>query len=141
MATENHHVNSRQSCENTCRAVWAFWTKNKNINVSLSTKRSLDQNALVNQWYTDIAHCCQDSFLNIRRQCKLNYGVPILSRDDIYRERVFNSLKKSFPYDKLLEIMDIFSVTSVMSTEQLKEYLNQMHEDHPYLEAKKKIDY
>ena len=139
MTTENHRINSTSSYEATCKALWSFWVKHKYANVALSTRRSLDQNALVNQWYSDIARQYDgNTFLDVRRQCKLDYGVPILKRDCEVHNYVFSkSLDRIRDREKRLKVMDTFAVTSAMSTAQLKEYLNQMHQDHPYLVVKK----
>lgn len=88
--------------------------------------RSLKQNDLVHMWYREIADQTEDSTpLDIKRYCKLNFGVPILLEDDDFRVK-YNAVMDDIPYETQLEAMDLIDITSAMTTKQMGEYLDQM---------------
>jgi hypothetical protein len=114
-------------------------------------KRTLDQNALKAVWYGHIAKFRGDTTAKeVERECKYNYGVPILSRDP-FKQIMFSALNQfdsakeynTKRFGKLtgLEIkylaMDSFSVTSIMTVEELSEYLTMMQTDYPFLHSSK----
>jgi len=128
-------VNSLKSLEMWFLELREYFEKHKYINCTASDRRSLDMNRLVNQWYKDIADVRGDvTALDVRRECKVNYGVPILRREEghnwIYKQTIDRMV-----YEQKLKAIDLFAVTSVMSTAQLKEYLQCMENDYPYLES------
>lgn len=130
-------VNSLKALEEWQREERRYFEEHKYINCTASDRRSLDMNALVNTWYKDISDVRGDvTAQDVRRECKVNYGVPILRRDPghdfIYRHTI-----DRMTYELKLKAIDIFAVTSVMSTAQLKEYLQMMENDYPYLESQK----
>jgi len=99
-------------------------------------KRTLSQNALKAVWYAAIAKERADvTAKDVERECKYKYGLPILRREPIH-EYVFSKAVDILPYEKRLKVMDCFAVTSIMSVEQLKEYLTLMQSDYSYLESR-----
>lgn len=115
-----------------------FWIEHKHIRINVTNMRSLSQNALKAVWYKDISDMRGDcTAKDVERECKLVYGTVILRRRDLegwLYERTLDRL----PYEKRLIAIDGFAVTSAMSSGELKEYLDMMHSDYPYLECKKK---
>ena len=87
--------------------------------------RSLDQNALINTLYGVIAEQAEgEGVVDIRRRCKLHYGVPILRAHDEEFRTVYDKMVKPHSYvDKLL-IMDYLPVTSRMKKEWASEYID-----------------
>ena len=107
------------------------------FNATLSDKRSLDQNALKEVWYKDISEKREDMSINdVRRECKLLYGVPILRRDSDMDNWLFQQTLDKLDHERKLKVMDSFDITSKMSTAQMKEYLNEINLEHPWLESK-----
>jgi len=128
-------VNSLKSLEEWQREEREYFEEHKYINCTASDRRSLDMNALVNMWYKDIADVRGDvTAQDVRRECKVNYGVPILRRDAGHNWIYQNTIDR-MSYEKRLRAIDVFAVTSVMSTAELKEYLGMMENDYPYLES------
>lgn len=98
-----------------------------------SGKRTLSQNALKSVWYKDIADFRGDvTSKDVERECKLNYGVPILRRD-VATNWVYEQSIDKLPHEKKLIVMDRFAVTSIMSVKEKKEYLNCLQSDYPFL--------
>lgn len=101
--------------------------------------RTLPQNSLKAVWYGDIASKRGDtSAKEVERECKYKYGLPILRREPKY-EFVFSKAVDVLDYERRLKVMDCFAVTSIMSVEELSEYLDMMQSDYPYLRGRKNV--
>lgn len=89
-------------------------------------KRTTDQNSMIYALYGQIAAQCEDqSVIDIRRECKLNYGVPILrASDEVFREVYDNSIMHNLTYDQKLLAMDYMDVTSRMNKKQGTEFID-----------------
>jgi hypothetical protein len=93
-----------------------------------TTKRSLDQNAMIHAMYADIAKQVEDMTLrDIRHQCKLMHGVYILRRDDpAFRELYDTGIIQHLTYEQKLSAMGILPVTSRMNKAQASEYIGEV---------------
>lgn len=89
-------------------------------------KRSLDQNALSFALYKQIAGQVEDqSITDIRRECKLIHGIPILRRDDEEFRGMYNkTILHNLNYEEKLRAMEWFPVTRLFSKKQFSEYLD-----------------
>ena len=102
-------------------------------------KRSLDQNAISHTWYTQVSvELREQSVRDVKRECKLLYGVPILrAESEEFRELYDSLVKGRFSYEEKLQMMDLLPVTSLMTKKQLSQYLETMQKayaDRVYLE-------
>ena len=88
-------------------------------------KRTLSQNDLVNALYGEIARQVPDQRqIDIRRECKLRYGVGILRAGNAqFRSMYDTAIKGNLCYEAKLEAMDILPVTSLMTKAQCTEYI------------------
>ena len=88
-------------------------------------KRSVDQNSLSHTWYGQVAQELREqSAHEVKRECKLLYGVPMLrAESEEFRAQYDALIKDRFSYSEKLEIMDWLPVTSLMNTDQLSRYL------------------
>jgi hypothetical protein len=80
-------------------------------------------------WYSEIARQLGDTTdVEVRAECKLIFGVPILRRDDaaflLRYDRDFKPLDQ-VQKRRIFEALDP-AITSLMSTVQLKEYMDAM---------------
>jgi hypothetical protein len=92
--------------------------------------RSLPSNALSHVWYDYADKMLSEQIGVTRRYCKLHFGVPIMRAESEDFRRKYDKVVKPHDYEtKLLEIMDILTVTSLMSREQMHRYLTavQVH--------------
>ena len=91
--------------------------------------RSAEQNALSHVWYAQVAaRLRDDTAAGVKGYCKLHFGIPIL-RTDIEFSEMYDSTIKTLNYEQKLKIMefpDMFPVTSLMKTDQLSMYLDQI---------------
>lgn len=91
-------------------------------------KRSLSQNDMIHALYGDISKQIEDqSIVDITRECKLRYGVPILRAEDPSFRKLYDSaIKDHLTYEQKLQAMDILPVTSRMDKEQCSTYITQI---------------
>jgi len=88
--------------------------------------RTLSQNDLIYQLYRQIStNVDDDSFADIRRECKLRYGIPILRSIDPEFGAIYDkSIKHGLDYEKKLILMDFIDVTSKFKKAQASEYID-----------------
>ena len=89
--------------------------------------RTVDQNSLYYKWIAEIARQTHDSDIDVRRYCKFTFGLPILFEEDMHKQR--DLLRKYFAnatHAEKLAMMDMFNVSSLMTTKQFKRYLDQI---------------
>jgi hypothetical protein len=89
-------------------------------------KRSLDQNAMIYALYKQIAEQLEDqSIQDIRRECKLRHGVPILRTGDPKFKAMYDkAIRGNLNYEEKLQAMDYLPVTRLMSKEQGTEFID-----------------
>ena len=87
--------------------------------------RTLDQNAMIYGLYGDIARLSQDkSTTDVKRECKLYYGIPIIrASNPTFCEWYDSSVKQLTLEDKLM-LMTYMDVTSLFTKEQATEYID-----------------
>ena len=92
----------------------------------VSFKRTLDQNSLYWKWISEIARHNGDTKEEVERRLKLSHGCKILCRDNAKFLAFCQKTLKTLPYDEMLEAMDYLNVSSIMTTKQMNEYLNEI---------------
>ena len=93
--------------------------------------RSLEMNALSHVWYAQIAAKEREyTAEQVKGYCKLRIGIPIL-RTDIEFSEMYDRIFKPMDYETKIEIMSrpgLFDVTSIMKTDQMCLYLEQIQQ-------------
>lgn len=89
--------------------------------------RSAAQNALAAVWYRDRGKQTGHGEAYERCYCKLIYGVPIMMKHDYFAEAWLPYQKQ--PYERQFDAMKIVDVTSLMSTEEMTEYMYSVEND------------
>ena len=94
----------------------------------LDEKRTLEQNDMFHALYQQLAAQIEDqSFKEIRQECKLRHGVPIMRRDDEkFRELYDRAIKSTLSYEEKLAAMEYLPVTSLMGKKQGSEYIDEI---------------
>lgn len=91
----------------------------------LPEKRSLDQNALSFALYKEISAQREDqSLMDVRCQCKLDYGIPLLCRDDPEFAELWHQIEAATTYEQRLFLMKKYKVTSEMKKPTFSEYID-----------------
>lgn len=91
--------------------------------------RSSLQNALSHTWYEQIAtELREDTPVDVKAECKLRYGVPILRAEEPEFRDAYDAVLKPLSYEAKLRAMHYWPVTSLMSTTQLSQYLDVMRD-------------
>lgn len=93
--------------------------------------RTTHQNRLQRQWMVEIAAQLGDRTPEeVRGECKLTFGVPILrNENEAFRIR-YDEVIKPLPYELKLKLMMEpfdFGVTRIMTTRQKTNYLDAVH--------------
>ena len=97
------------------------------VTVKDGKDRSYLQNSLSHAWYEQIAReLPEDTAEGWKCFCKLHCGVPILRRDDEDFRASYDASLKGMSYESKLKAMRILPVTSLMTTRQLGEYLEDV---------------
>ena len=87
--------------------------------------RSLGQNSLIYALYQQIASQLPDrAIVDIRREAKLHFGVPIMRAGNDEFRYVYDHAIKPLEYEFKLRAMDWLPVTSKMSKAQGSEFID-----------------
>ena len=122
-------INSEASLRKHQRDIAAQFHDAKFLRVAVKEGigRSLDQNALSHAWYNEIAVQMADTPENVKCECKLRFGVPILRAEDPdFREMYDTAIKNHLSYEQKLVAMRYLPVTSNMTKPQLSRYLEHI---------------
>ena len=93
--------------------------------------RTLEENSLSHVWYMEIAYQLSDTPENVKAECKLRFGVPILRvENEEFREQYDRLIKQRFTYEEKLDLMKWFPVTSLMTKGQMARYLNDIQAEY-----------
>lgn len=85
------------------------------------------QNRISHAWYGELAaNLKEQSATDYKSFCKLTIGVPILRTENKKFRESYDLVIKPLTYEQKLEAMKILPVTSIMTTRQLSEYLENM---------------
>lgn len=126
-------INSEASLRKHQREIEQAFREHKFLRVSVKPGigRSLDQNALSHAWYNEIAIQIADTPENVKCECKLRFGVPILRAEDPdFREMYDNSILRNLTYEQKLKAMRFIPVTSNMTKAQLSRYLEHIQQSY-----------
>ncbi len=97
------------------------------ITVQEGKRRSIDQNSISHKWYAQIAMDTGEmSAHEVRRFCKLHFGVPILRAESTRFRESYDLVIKPMEYPMKLVAMEIFPVTRLMKTKQMTRYLKDI---------------
>ena len=95
--------------------------------------RTVEQNSLVHKWFGEIANWQGDlTNAEVKAQCNLTYGRPILARDNDEWGSAFGYIFDSLSYSAKLKAIRVLDIpfTRIMGVKQLSEYMVQMHRDY-----------
>lgn len=125
-------INSEMSLQQTIGLLREWFGKYKflRLNVKKGVDRSLSQNAISHVWYEQIAReLREDDAMGWRCYCKLHHGVPILRAEDAPFREFYDASIKRLTYEQKLQAMKFVPVTSIMTKEQLSDYLEDVQQD------------
>lgn len=94
--------------------------------------RTEAQNRTIHKWFEEIAaHRGDETAGDIKADCNLIYGKPILMRDDPEWAAVFGYLFDRLDYEKKRKAVRVLDVpfTRRMNVSQLCEYMDEMQRD------------
>lgn len=125
-------VNSEQSLQSCIGELRELFKTRKyfSLKPKFGKGRTLDQNALSHAWYAQVSReLNQDSERDVKRFCKLHFGVPILrAEDEDFRASYDTCIKPVLSYEQKLVAMDMLPVTSTMTTKQINQYMEDVRD-------------
>lgn len=92
-------------------------------------RRSSEQNRLSHKWYAEIArHFGDRTAEEVRAECKLRFGVPILRAENSRFRAAYDAHIKGLPYHVKREFVlaTDLPVTRIMTRKQLTRYLDEV---------------
>ncbi len=99
------------------------------VTVTQGAPRREKQNRLAQQWFTDIARQLEDRDREeIRAECKLRFGVPILRAENEAFRQSYDRVMKHLPYEDKLAAIQAFDmpVTRMMTVKQMVDFMDAM---------------
>lgn len=124
-------VNSDTSLQQAIGDMRDLYRRHRYLRVKITTgkSRSLDQNGISHVWYEQISReLREDTPLSVKCFCKLHYGVPIMRAESEEFRELYDLVIKSLTYERKLAAMSAWPVTSLMSKDQLSQYLTAMQD-------------
>jgi len=91
--------------------------------------RSTAQNRLAQRWFTDVSTQLGDqTHEDVRAECKLRFGVPILRAENEAFRISYDRVIKSLPYEQKLDAIKAFDmpVTRLMTAKQMTAFMDEM---------------
>ena len=91
--------------------------------------RSHVQNRLAQRWFTDIsAQLGDQTHEDVRSECKLRFGVPILRAENEAFRASYDRVMKHLPYEQKLDAIKAFDlpVTRLMTVKQMTAFMDEM---------------
>ncbi len=95
--------------------------------------RSGQQNRLSHRWYSDISRQLGDQTVEeVRGECKLRFGVPILRRDNLDFMATYDRVLKPIGYSEKLAAIISFDlpVTRLLTVKQMTEYMDSVQREY-----------
>lgn len=92
----------------------------------MNSERSLSQNAMMFHCYRQVSKQTGESLGEIRRFCKLHFGVAIRKIADNEFCDWYNANVKPLPYETKLHLMEAIPITSTFTVAQAVEYIDSL---------------
>jgi hypothetical protein len=100
------------------------------VSYAKGIKRSLPQNATLHAWMGQIAAETGQAQAEVKAECKLWYGLPILERDSPAWVAKWQPLYGPLAYAQRLALFEVLPVTSVMTTRQMGELMDAIQKEY-----------
>lgn len=95
-----------------------------------STSRSIPQNAMIHSIISHIAEWYGNTMKEQKCECKLDFGIDILRRDEERFEKIGQMLD-GLPREMALDVIEPIDITSAMTREQGTEMISTMLDYYP----------
>jgi len=102
------------------------------VEVTDGRSRSGEQNRLAFRWYSEIAEQTGEDREEVRAQCKLKFGIPILRHDSEAFRATYDKVIKPLDYEEKIKFIRFteMPVTSLMKVEQMSRYMDEVFRHH-----------
>jgi len=100
------------------------------VSYAKGIKRSLPQNATLHAWFGQIAAETFQTQAEVKAECKLRYGLPIMERDNPAWVAEWSPLYGPLPYAQRLKLFEVLPVSSKMTTRQMAEFMDAVQKEY-----------
>ena len=101
------------------------WLRGNNLTLSvMADERTPSQNNMIYGLYSDISKSTKELMVDVKRLCKLHYGVSILKAADPEWCDWYDKAVRPLPYETKLMLVDHIPITSEFTKEQATEYID-----------------
>jgi hypothetical protein len=118
----------------TDRAAWARFLAAQSLPMTVSAvkgaKRSNPQNALFHQWCGQIAAATDQSAAEVKAECKLIYGLPIMEAECLAWVAEWQPLYGPLPYAMRRKLFECIPMTSLMTVKQLSAMMSAIQREY-----------
>jgi len=133
-------VNSKESAVECYQIIKDMFQKHKYLRVKIQEgSRTLDQNHWIYQAYSMIATQTGDTPTQVRRYCKLTFGLVILFSDDEEAAKRWRTMLRSITHEEKLEAMDQVDVTSSFTVKEGSTYIKSIIDNYQGLDLPENI--
>jgi hypothetical protein len=87
-------------------------------------RRSQQQSRTVEKWYAQIGDETGQAPIEVKAECKLRYGLPIISTQNAAWVTEWAPLFEPFDYARRLKLFEVIPMTSKFTTRQMSEYMD-----------------
>lgn len=99
--------------------------------MEMQADRTSSQNSMFYALYRDIAAALEDkTLIEVKRECKLRYGVAIRKAADPEWSEWYDQAIKPMTYEQKLFLMDDYPITSAFSKQQGSDYISSILADY-----------
>jgi len=126
-------VNSTESLSTVIGELRKTFKEIRYFTVTINTgkKRTLSQNSILHAWFLQVSreegeYTPED----VKNLCKFHRGLPILRGDDEDFNNLCERIIDPLPYEDRVLAMTYLPVTSIMTTNQLNEFLEAIQKNY-----------
>jgi hypothetical protein len=116
------------------RAAWSRFLAAQPLPLTVSctkgAKRTNPQNALFHQWCGQIAAATEQSTAEVKAECKLVYGLPIMEAERLEWVAEWQPLYGPLPYVMRRKLFECIPMTSLMTVKQLSAMMDAMQREY-----------
>lgn len=116
------------------RIAWIRFLEAQTLPMTVSAekgaKRSLPQNRTAALWYGQISADTWQSQAEVKAECKLRFGLPIMERDKPEWVAKWQPLYGPLPYAMKLRLFEAIPLTRLLSTRQMAEYMDAVQKEY-----------
>jgi len=110
------------------RAYWVRFLEAQPFPMTVShlkgASRTRSQNSTLHMWFGQVSQQTGNEMAEVKGYCKLNFGLPIMTRDNPAWIARYEPMYAPLPYQLRIQFFEIVPMTSVMTVRQMSELMD-----------------